>query len=125
MIEYDELIDIAREAREYAYAPYSEFQVGVALLCKDGTVYTGSNIENINYTNTIHAEQLAVHKAVHDGHRDFDALAMSCSGEPSAPCGLCRQTLSEFCDDDLAIIVEDLDAFTLGELLPGAMENID
>ncbi len=125
MMPYDELLDKAREARNRAYAPYSDFQVGVALLCADGSVYTGANIENINYTNTTHGEQLALHKAVHDGHRDFDALALSCSGDPSAPCGLCRQTLSEFCDDDFMIIVENLDAFTLGELLPGAMDTID
>lgn len=121
----DELIEQARTARDDAYAPYSEFSVGAAIRCNDGTVYHGANIENINFTNTTHAEQVALHKAVNDGHRSFDAIAISCSGDPAPPCGLCRQSLSEFCQDDLGILVEDLGSFTLGELLPGSMTNID
>ncbi len=124
-MKYEDLIDKAQSARQDAYAPYSEYTVGAALLCTDGSVYTGANIENINYSNTEHAEQLAVHKAVHDGHRNFDALALSTSGEPTAPCGMCRQTLAEFCDDDFMIIVDGLDAVKLGELLPNQMKSID
>lgn len=120
-----ELLDEAADARSNAYAPYSEFTVGAALLCTDGTIYRGANIENINLTNTVHAEQVALHTAIMNGHRDFDAIAISTSGDPAAPCGLCRQSLSEFCDDDLAILVDGDRTHFLGELLPEAMDSID
>lgn len=121
----DELLKHARNAREQAYSPYSEFSVGAALQCSDGTIYKGANIENVNLTNTVHAEQVALHKAVFDGKRDFEAIAISLSGDPVPPCGLCRQSLSEFAEADLDVIVEDLGTYTLSELLPGSMESIE
>ena len=118
----------ALEARGWAYTPYSGFAVGAALLCRDGTVYTGCNIENAAYTPTVCAERVAVFRAIHDGHRDFAALAIA--GGPAgeaptalcAPCGVCRQVLAEFCAGDLRLVLgrsEDALRITaLGELLP-------
>ncbi len=92
-----ELVMMALEARRYAYAPYSHFSVGAALLCADGTVYTGCNIENASYPCGICAERTAAAKAVSEGKRDFAALAVAGSGETlCTPCGLCRQFLYEF-----------------------------
>lgn len=117
------LLERAKEAREKSYSPYSDYPVGVALETKSGEVYEGCNIENIAYTPTIHAEQLALLKAVMDGHRDFNRLALV-SEENVPPCGLCRQTLSEFCDEDLRIILLNDKETTLGELLPESMDQI-
>ena len=92
-----ELVMMALEARRYAYAPYSHFSVGAALLCADGTVYTGCNIENASYPCGICAERTAAAKAISEGKRDFVALAVAGSGETlCTPCGLCRQFLYEF-----------------------------
>ena len=92
-----ELVMMALEARRYAYAPYSRFFVGAALLCADGTVYTGCNVENASYPCGICAERTAASKAVSEGKRDFAALAVAGSGEAlCTPCGLCRQFLYEF-----------------------------
>lgn len=119
------LIEAARDARERAYAPYSEYQVGAALRTTDGTVYTGGNIEVVNYSNTIHAEEVALMKAVDAGDRSFDAIAISTSsrsGDP--PCGMCLQTLTEFCEPDLRILSETDDGHEevrLREALPGGM----
>lgn len=118
------LVERAREMKEWAYAPYSDFSVGAALRTSDGEVYTGANVENINFTNTAHAEQIALHKAVVDGHRDFSSLAISLSGDAVPPCGLCRQSLSEFCDDSFVIIVDGGGLYRLGTLLPSGMEEI-
>ena len=122
-----ELIALAKEAMTHAYAPYSGFQVGAALLCADGTVYQGCNIENAAYGPTNCAERTAIFKAVYDGHRDFTALAV-CGGKDGIisgicpPCGVCRQVLREFCRDDLPVYLADAgDAFqtlTLSQLLP-------
>lgn len=117
------VLDAAKEAQKNAYAPYSEFKVGAALLTASGKIYTGCNIENINYTNTQHAEELAIHKAIEDGHRKFKGLALTLEN-PAPPCGSCRQTLSEFCDEDFEIVVIDYGKTTLGELLPAEMESI-
>jgi cytidine deaminase len=119
------LIQEAREARNDSYSPYSEFNVGAVIQCADGSRYTGANIENINYTNTTHAEENAINKAVLDGKREFTAIAISLSGDPIPPCGMCRQSLSEFCDDDFVVIVDEWGETTLGELFPSGMENID
>ena len=123
------LIAMAREAMGHAYAPYSGFHVGAALLCADGSVYTGSNIENASYGATNCAERTAFFKAVHDGHRKFTAIAL-CGGlggqirDFCMPCGVCRQVMREFCDDDFQICVlgpEDVvQTYTLGQLLPGS-----
>ena len=94
----DKLMDLAKEAMEHAYAPYSGYKVGAALLCADGTVYQGCNIENAAYGPTNCAERTAIFKAVYDGHRHFTAIAV-CGGKdgmitgPFPPCGVCRQVM--------------------------------
>jgi cytidine deaminase len=120
-----DLVERARTARENAYAPYSEYTVGAALLTADGTVYTGCNIENANYSNSLHAEEVAVGKAVSAGHREFARVAVS-SGEQDGvtPCGMCRQTLSEFADGELVVVCDEGDtnrSYSLGTLLPDAI----
>lgn len=119
----DTLIERAREALTTAYVPYSEYRVGAALRTADGEIFTGCNIENANYSNSLHAEEVAIGAAVAAGHQEFDRLAVS-SGvrDGVTPCGMCRQTLAEFCDDDLTIVCDCGDdavaTYTLGELLP-------
>ncbi len=121
------LADMAIEAMSKAYAPYSGYKVGAALLCADGTVYTGCNIENAGYSATNCAERTAFFKAVSSGHYDFTEIAV-CGGkdgkleaEPFPPCGVCRQVMREFCDNSFKIHVvsaDKVDTFTLKELLP-------
>ena len=109
-----------------AYAPYSGFFVGAALLTKDGKVYTGCNIENASYTPTNCAERTAFFKAVSEGEREFEAIAVvgGKGEEPSelcAPCGVCRQVMAEFCDKELRVLLgtpADFKAYTLEELFP-------
>ena len=122
----EKLIELAKEAMTHAYAPYSGYKVGAALLCADGAVYQGCNIENAAYGPTNCAERTAVFKAVYDGHRDFAAIAV-CGGKDGEitgafpPCGVCRQVLREFCVDDFKIHMVDGDSYktvTLAELLP-------
>lgn len=119
----DTLIERAREALTTAYVPYSEYRVGAALRTADGEIFTGCNIENANYSNSLHAEEVAIGAAVAAGHQEFDRLAVS-SGvrDGVTPCGMCRQTLAEFCDDDLTIVCDcgddEVATYTLGELLP-------
>ena len=97
MIEDRELVRLAMEMRARAYAPYSGFSVGAALLCSDGSVYCGCNVENSSYGGTICAERVAAVSAVAGGHRDFIKIAVSGSGDGYCmPCGICRQFLSEF-----------------------------
>ena len=118
----EKLCELAREAMTHAYVPYSGYQVGAALLCKDGTVYQGCNIENATYGATNCAERTAVFKAVSEGKRDFTAIAITSSGKDlTFPCGICRQVLSEF-SPEIKVILEDekgeLHTFMLSELLP-------
>lgn len=121
-----ELIRIAREAREYAYSPYSGFRVGAALLCADGTVYTGCNIENRAYGPTNCAERTAFFKAVSEGKKEFAAIAIVGGGEEPVwcyPCGVCRQVMAEFCEPDSFQIIcarseREYKVYTLEELLP-------
>ena len=124
-----ELLERARGAVETSYAPYSEYRVGAALETPDGTVFTGCNVENANYSNSVHAEELALSKAVEAGHRNFSRIAVSSGARDGVtPCGMCRQSLSEFCADELRVICEGEDgltAYTLGELLPRAIEQED
>ena len=125
-----ELLAVAREAYEAAYVPYSEYAVGAALRADDGTVYTGCNIENANYSNSLHAEEVAVGSAVADGHRSFEALAVSSAARDGVtPCGMCRQTLAEFCDEGFVIVCDGDDHTThrLGDLLPDTItrEHLD
>ena len=122
----EELCKLAVEAMSHAYVPYSGYKVGAALLCADGTVYQGCNIENAAYSPTNCAERTAIFKAVYDGHRDFAAIAV-CGGKDGIitwafpPCGVCRQVMREFCNDDFLIyLVNDkgYETVTLRQLLP-------
>ena len=123
-----ELMQAAVKARKMAYAPYSGFFVGAALLTKDGKVYTGCNIESASYTPTNCAERTAFFKAVSEGEKEFEAIAV-CGGNKEEieggfpPCGVCRQVLREFCNPDecKVYLIEKGGAYkivTLAELLP-------
>ena len=93
----DTLIDMARKARSNAYIPYSKFAVGAALLAKSGRIYTGANIENASYGLTICAERTAIVKAVSEGEREFEAIAIAAdTPKPVLPCGACLQVMAEF-----------------------------
>ncbi|PSP96389.1 cytidine deaminase [Halobacteriales archaeon QS_5_70_17] len=120
-----ELIERAREALEAAYVPYSEYRVGAAVETADGSIYAGCNVENANYSNSLHAEEVAVGSAVRDGRRSFARLAVSSAARDGVtPCGMCRQTLAEFCDEDLPVLCDEGDAvaeYALGDLLPNAI----
>ena len=122
----EQLASLAKNAMEKAYSPYSGYKVGAALLCKDGSVYTGCNVENASFSATNCAERTAFFKAVSEGKRDFSAIAI-CGGKGGAleglfpPCGVCRQVMREFCEDDFEIHLltkEGIEIYTLGELLP-------
>ena len=122
----EELVTLAKEAMLRAYAPYSGFFVGAALLCADGSVYQGCNIENAAYGPTNCAERTAFFKAVYDGHRDFKAIAI-CGGKGGnitgafPPCGVCRQVMREFCEDDFTIYLvtdQGYEKRTLAQILP-------
>ena len=126
-MEIKTLIQTAIDALPNSYVPYSHFHVAAALLCKDGTVYTGNNIENASYTPTVCAERCAFFKAVGDGKREFEAIVI-CGGlhgvitDYCPPCGVCRQVMREFCPGDFEIVLarsqEDYEVHTLEELLP-------
>lgn len=122
----EDLIALALEAREKAYAPYSRFPVGAALLAESGQVYTGCNVENASYGLSICAERVALFKAVAAGERHFEALAVV-TETMATPCGACRQVLAEFGEDELQIIVADpegqMEIYTLGELLPASFTS--
>lgn len=117
------LYRIANDVKENAYAPYSGFRVGAALLTRSGKVYTGVNVENASYGATLCAERGAVAKAVSEGEREFRALAVASSAGEAMPCGICRQVLMEF-EPELRVITgkdeEHLESYSLQELLPGA-----
>lgn len=124
----EKLIEMAIEARKSAYAPYSGYRVGAALLGKSGKVYLGCNIENASYTPTVCGERVAIFKAVSEGEKKFEAIAV-CGGNKEEitgsfpPCGVCRQVLREFCDpDDFKVYLigkqGTYKTLTLGELLP-------
>ena len=118
-----ELVALARQAREQAYAGYSGFPVGAALLSRSGRVFTGCNVENAAYPLTTCAERTAVTKAVSEGERSFEAIAVV-TATGASPCGACRQILREFAgpEGDLRVIIADLDGkaetYTINELLP-------
>ena len=126
--EIQELISRALEARKNAYAPYSDFRVGAALLSDSGEIYTGCNIENSAYTPTNCAERTAFFKAVSEGARSFRAISIAggpVEKEPETlcpPCGVCRQVMLEFCSPDFEIILaingERYQVYTLDELAP-------
>ena len=122
----EKLMELAKTAMAGAYAPYSGYQVGAALLCADGTVYQGCNIENAAYSPTVCAERTAFFKAVSEGHREFVSIAI-CGGKGGMitdffpPCGVCRQVMQEFCKGDFLIYLTDgtnIQTLTLSALLP-------
>ena len=122
----EKLIEMAIEAMSHSYSPYSGFKVGAALLCADGTVYTGCNIENASYTPTVCAERTAFFKAISEGKRDFAAIAI-CGGKGGVitgffpPCGVCRQVMREFCKDNFPVYLVgdgEIKTRTLAQLLP-------
>ena len=126
MIDFKSLMHMAQEARKHSYSPYSHFRVGAALLTRSGKVYTGCNVENAAFSATNCAERTAIFKAVSEGERDFEAIAIigGKEGETAqfcAPCGVCRQVIAEFCSMDFKIILGNEDQFevyTLDQLLP-------
>lgn len=121
------LIETARDARAGAYVPYSEYRVGAALETTDGTVFTGCNIENANYSNSLHAEEVAIAEAIKNGYEEFERIAVSSAERDGVtPCGMCRQTLAEFCDAEVEVLCEEREGivtYRLGELLPNAISR--
>ena len=120
------LIKLAQKAAKNAYAPYSNFKVGAALLCKSGNVYTGCNVENSSYGASNCAERTAVFKAVSEGERDFVKIAIvSEKGGLTFPCGICRQVLSEFMPNGSIVLFSEekgIKEFALNELFPYAFK---
>ena len=128
-----DLIALAREMTFHSYAPYSHFHVGAALLCRDGRVYTGCNIENAAFGPTVCAERVAFFSAVRDGERDFERIAIVGGEEGritsfTPPCGVCRQVMREFCRDDFTVVLSDgreIREFPLAALLPESFSPKD
>lgn len=128
MTDEKTLIREALKMRRFSYSPYSHFRVGAALLDKQGNIHTGCNIENSAFSPSSCAERTAFFKAVSEGIREFEAIAIVGGPEGAteldycAPCGVCRQVMREFCDDDFKIILarteEEYKVFTLSELFP-------
>ena len=131
----EQLVRLAKEARNRAYVPYSGFSVGAALLCSDGTIYQGCNIENAAFGPTICAERVAFFKAIYDGKREFAAIAVAGgkAGEEVSglfpPCGVCRQVMREFCDLDFKLYMarenDQFETRTLDEMLPSSFSPAD
>jgi cytidine deaminase len=122
VIDRTALADAARQARERAYAPYSKYHVGAALLTDDGRTFTGCNVENASYPATICAERVAITKAVSEGQRKFLAIAVATSNA-AAPCGICRQVMNEFSREMIVLLVDDeqiVEEHILADLLPNS-----
>ena len=124
----NELIEIARQAREYARAPYSNFKVGAVVECADGRTFTGCNVENSNYGSTLCAEQVALTKAVSEGARDFVRVAVIAdSNAPVPPCGACRQVIIELCGGEAEVVMANLrgqfEIRKAGDLLPAPFDQ--
>ncbi len=132
--EIKQLISTALDALKNSYAPYSNFNVGAALLTSKNKVYSGCNIENAAYSSTICAERTAIFSAVNEGEKNFKAIAIvgghrgNCS-DFCSPCGVCRQVMTEFCGDDFLVIFGDKNlnykTYTLDQLLPHAFKRED
>lgn len=118
-----QLIELANNVRRWSYSPYSHYAVGAALLTQSGKIYDGVNIENSAYPTTICAERVAVFKAVSEGERHFEAIAVV-TANGGSPCGSCRQVLAEFGLDTVVIVADEQGnvtmEMTVGEMLPGA-----
>jgi len=123
----EQLVQVANEIRERAYAPYSGFKVGAALLCADGTVHTGVNVENIVNGLSLCAERVALFKAISEGQHDFVKIAVSCASDHCQPCGACRQVLHEHASE-LEILMGNTDGefvrTTIRDLLPDAFSSL-
>lgn len=122
-----DLFNLAKDAMKSSYAPYSNYNVGAALLCKNGKIYIGCNIENASYSVTNCAERTAIFSAIANGEKEFTAICVvgGKNGEITdyaMPCGVCRQVLAEFCNADFKVYIgiseDEIKEFTLGELLP-------
>ena len=127
-LEIQKLMDCAIKARENAYSPYSHFAVGAALLCEDGTLFEGCNIENASYGLTNCAERTAIFKAVSEGYIKFKALAVVADTEgPCAPCGACRQVMAEFKIPLIIMgnLMGNIKIVTIEELLPFSFSECD
>lgn len=125
MLNYKLLLEKAYEGRANAYAPYSNFKVGAAILMENGKIYTGCNIENASYGATNCAERTAIFKAISEGNRKIRAIAIvGADDEYTYPCGICRQVIAEFADENTEIILGkkslEYTVKTLAEILPGA-----
>ena len=121
-IDFDKLVQVARDARKHAYAPYSHYPVGAAVVGKSGRIYAGCNVENAAYPSGLCAERVAIFKAVSEGEREFVALAVV-TPNGASPCGACRQVISEFAGDALPIVLAEprgrkRKKFTMREILP-------
>lgn len=129
-MDYRELIQEALKYRERAYVPYSKFKVGAAVIMDDGNIYGGCNIENASYGATNCAERTAIFKAVSEGNKKLKAIAVvGDTSAHTAPCGICRQVISEFADKDTDIILvkneNDYKVKKLEDILPGAFTKED
>ena len=128
MSNYSEIIKTALTMREKSYCKYSDFAVGAGLLTKDGSIYSGCNIENGAFSPTICAERVAIFKAVSEGVKEFEAIAIAGGSVGEAPkdfcspCGVCRQVMTEFCDGDFKVILvkseSEYKIYTLSEIMP-------
>ncbi|MHC3439609.1 cytidine deaminase [Natrialbaceae archaeon A-gly3] len=121
------LIEAARDVQTRAHVPYSDYRVGAALETTSREVFVGCNIENANYSNSLHAEEVALAEAIKEGHEEFVRIAVSSNRRDGVtPCGMCRQTLAEFCGEDFLVLCdegESVSEYTLGELLPKAISE--
>ncbi len=128
------LVEQAKQQTAKSYSPYSHFQVGAALLCDDGKIFLGSNVENASYGATNCAERSAIFAAVSSGYKSFKAIAIAGHpegeevDEPCPPCGICRQVMAEFCDADFPVYLAKKDGYVcyrLDELLPVTFDLLD
>jgi cytidine deaminase len=125
--DFSVLVDSAIHARQKAWAPFSKFKIGAAILTKDGKIYTGCNIESASYGLTVCAERVAIWKAISDGQKEFIGIAIVADTEDlTPPCGACRQIIWEFCNDIIVILANLQDqrrTFKASELLPNAFDS--
>lgn len=124
----EELIEMASQARQLSYSPYSRFKVGAAVECSDGRIFTGCNVENSSYGLTMCAERVALGKAISEGAREFTRVAVIADAHaPVPPCGACRQVISELCGNQVEVVMSDLngriETHAISQLLPEAFDK--